>query len=99
MKKLALLLVFAACGCISLSPKGRDVKVAENAAEVEGCKSLGKIRPDAPYLERSEAIKLMKNRAAEDGADYLLLTGTGWEQGDTATEYDCSGKKKKDSGN
>lgn len=97
MKKLALLLLFAAAsGCITLTPKGRDVKVTENAADVEGCKSLGKIRPDAPYLLRSEAINLMKNRAAEDGADFLLLTGSGWERGDTATEYDCA-KKKSDS--
>ncbi len=94
MKKLALPLLLAACGCVTLTSKGSKVRLTQDPAEIEGCKSLEKIRPDAPYLVRSEAIKQLKNRAGEDGADVLLLTGSGWEGGDAATEYDCSRRKK-----
>ncbi len=93
MKKLALPLLIAACGCVTLTPKGSKVRVTEDPAEIEGCKSLEKIRPDAPYLLRSEAIKQLKNRAGEDGADFLLVRGEGWERGNAATEYDCSKRK------
>jgi hypothetical protein len=95
MKRLALAcLLAAACACISLTPKGAKVRVAEAESEVAGCASLGKVRPHDPYLLRAEAIKQMKNQTAEDGGDVLLLTTAGWTKGDYGTEYDCSGGKK-----
>jgi hypothetical protein len=88
----------AACQWVPVTPEGEQVRVG-NAAEVEGCRSVGKVTgkttitvgPLARNEEKvaSEVEALARNEAAKMGANVIVPTGAlDWDQREYAA-YRC----------
>ena len=78
MRKLSILLVLVLMGCATLSPyekKWNDVYVVKDKGAVSTCKYIDVFHSWPPYVLPNDDIRNVTRRAAEVGADTVLITG------------------------
>jgi len=91
-------LVLAACQWVPLTEEGEQVRVG-NAAEIEGCRELGKVSGKStvtvgPLARNEEKVAaeveaLARNEAAKMGANVIVPTGAlDWDEREYAA-YRC----------
>ena len=82
MKRLLLLGLLVGCVTTQLTPAGRAVRLTSNPEAVSGCRLVGEIegkdRVNGGMLGQGaaeeNATRRLKNKAAEMGANVVLLT-------------------------
>jgi uncharacterized protein YbjQ (UPF0145 family) len=83
MRRVVLLLMFFAVGCITtqLTPEGAKVRVTSNPDAVRGCALVGEVK-GADHMNgglmgqgaaQETAMRELKNRAAAAGANVVLM--------------------------
>ncbi|MGH8228355.1 MAG: hypothetical protein ACREU3_10725, partial [Steroidobacteraceae bacterium] len=75
---LFLFLSLLLSGCASLSPYGKEwngVRVTDNKNDVSACKYIDVFHSWPPYIRPNDDIRNVTRRAAEVGADTVLVTG------------------------
>ena len=86
-------------GCISLTPGGTSVKYVTKAEAPKECKLLGEVdigsgamgfEPQATNMR--DAKILMRNKAAEMGANFLVIDDIESENGEHTKTYSASGR-------
>jgi hypothetical protein len=87
---LALLSVFW-LGCTSLSLKGERVRLTKSADDVAGCRAVGNVQADPPFVGPGDWKNRLKNQAADLGADVVLHESPSIG-GVSGTAYDCGGR-------
>lgn len=68
----------ALSGCASLSPYNKEwngVYVTDNRSDVSACKYIDVFHSWPPYLRPNDDIRNITRRAAEAGADTVLVSG------------------------
>ena len=86
-------------GCISLTPGGTHVKYVTKAEAPNTCKLLGEVDvgpgtagfgPQPTTIQ--DAKILMRNKAAEQGGNFLVIDALDSESGDNGNVYSGSGR-------
>jgi hypothetical protein len=70
----AIWLMISISSCVGLSPEARKVSVTKAAEAVEGCKVLGTVRAQPPYVGPRDGMHQMQNEVAGLGGDTLFVT-------------------------
>lgn len=76
--------------CVSLAPEAEKLRVTSDNSQVAGCKILGQVTSQPPYVGPNDGVNQLRNNAAALGADTLLLTSSGALRGKTGMAYQCS---------
>jgi hypothetical protein len=76
MKKIMLLLalLIGLTGCASVTPQGAKVRSTRESADVTGCKPLGFVEAQPPFIGPNDAMNEMKDKTAILGGNVLLVT-------------------------
>jgi hypothetical protein len=86
----AAAMIAATAGCASVAPKSESVVLTHDSSEVAGCKEVGTVQSWLS-LSFKDAQTQLRNRAADLGADTVLISSS---FGDTnGTAYLCAGRK------
>jgi len=78
MKTMTIILVVALSGCAAISPydkKWNEVYVTKDKNTVSACKYVDVFHSWPPYVLPNDDIRNVTRRAAEAGADTVLVTG------------------------
>jgi hypothetical protein len=86
----SVVVLLSACATSSLSPEAQAIKTTSSPADVMGCKLLGAVTSQPPYVGPSDGVNQLLNNAAVLGADTLLLTSHGVAKGKTGSAYRCA---------
>ena len=96
---ILILLSLLASGCIALTPGGTNVKYVTKAEAPKDCKLLGEVDVGAgaegfgPQPTNMRDLKiLMRNKAAELGANFLVIDHSDSENREQSTTYSGSGR-------
>jgi hypothetical protein len=86
--KLFLLLLFTIVSCSTLTPEGRKVRLTR---EINShCKFIGAVDPmDNVYVFEGKIDNLLKNKAAEMGGDWVVITGYIGSKASKGDVYKC----------
>jgi hypothetical protein len=73
---IAVLLTLVMCGCATpYNKKWNEVYVTQDKSVVSACKYIDVFHSWPPYVLPNDDIKNLTRRAAEVGADTVLVTG------------------------
>src|ERR1039457_1918747 len=75
-------------GCVPLAPEAQAVKVTRNPEDVAGCKILGTVKSEPPYVAPKDGMHQMQNNTAGLGGNVLFVTS--YNVTGTAMAYQCS---------
>lgn len=78
LSTLVLVCALLLSGCASLSPYGKTwngVYVTDNKNDVSACKYIDVFHSWPPYIRPNDDIRNVTRRAAEVGADTVLVSG------------------------
>lgn len=92
MKKLVVLLLLVASSCVTLAPEAELVLVTKEREDVVGCKILGTVKSEPPYVGPNDGMHQLQNGTAALGGNVLFVTSYGVTGSGMA--YACPEKAK-----
>ena len=82
-----LMLLIIMGGCVRLAPEAQKVSITKAAETVSGCKILGTVRAQPPYVGPRDGMHQMQNQVAGLGGDTLFVTS--YNVSATGVAYRC----------
>jgi hypothetical protein len=83
----AIWLMIIMSGCVRLAPEAQKVSITKAAETVAGCKILGTVRAQPPYVGPRDGMHQMQNQVAGLGGDTLFVTS--YNVSATGVAYRC----------
>lgn len=87
LNRIVYLLPGLLAGCVTLAPEAESLRVTRDGAEVAGCKILGTVEGHPPYIGPNDAMNQLRNQAAAQGGNVLLVTSFSFTV--TGVSYRC----------